>query len=127
MDHQVKGLMDRVGDPLAGNLAVYDSDATIITIAEKDIISISTDNRKLSVRTDSGSYEMKISLKDVYKQLHPQMFAQISRFEIINLTKVRRFDFSRTGTLLIELEDGTVTWASRRLIPEIKKRLRRKE
>jgi DNA-binding LytR/AlgR family response regulator len=126
-DEQVCDLMNRLEDPLAGKIAVYDTDGAMTTIQETDIISISTDKRRLAIRAGSGTYKLKTTLKDLRRQLHPQMFIQISRFEIINLEKVRRFDFTVTGTLLIEMEDGTTTWASRRLIPEIKDRLTRKE
>lgn len=61
------------------------------------------------------------------KQLHPVAFLKISRYEIINLGKVSKFDFSVTGTFRIVMKNGMVTWASRRLIPEIKKRLQGKE
>ena len=49
---------------------------------------------------------------------------QISRYEVVNLSKVKRFDFSISGQLQIEMKNGISTWASRRFIPEIKNRLK---
>ena len=50
-------------------------------------------------------------------------FLRVSRFEIIDLKKVRKYDFTLSGTLRIEFENGMETWASRRYIPLIRKRL----
>ena len=119
----VKSLMKRIADPLAGTLLVSDAEGITTVLDEESIISISSGSKKLIIRADDGLYELRMSMQDVEKQLNPLAFIRISRYEIINLGKVRRFDFSATGTLRIEMKDGTETWASRRLIAVIKKRL----
>jgi DNA-binding LytR/AlgR family response regulator len=119
----VKSLMKRIEDPLAGTLLVSDAEGITTVLDEESIISISSGSKKLIIRADDGLYELRMSMQDVEKQLNPLAFIRISRYEIINLGKVRRFDFSVTGTLRIEMKDGTETWASRRLIAVIKKRL----
>ena len=119
----VKSLMKRIADPLAGTLLVSDAEGITTVLDEESIISISSGSKKLIIRADDGLYELRMSMQDVEKQLNPLAFIRISRYEIINLGKVRRFDFSVTGTLRIEMKDGTETWASRRLIAVIKKRL----
>ena len=119
----VKSLMKRIEDPLAGTLLVSDAEGITTVLDEESIISISSGSKKLIIRADDGLYELRMSMQDVEKQLNPLAFIRISRYEIINLGKVRRFDFSVTGTLRIEMKDGTETWASRRLIALIKKRL----
>ena len=123
-DDQLMALMSRVRDPLAGTLTVYDSSSSAVKVAEPDIVSISTRDKKLEVRTDDGAYELRMPLREVTKILHPGVFMQISRYEVINLNKVKRFDFSISGQLRIEMENGMSTWASRRFIPEIKNRLK---
>ena len=118
--------MSRVKDPLAGILTVRDSDDATISLPEERIITISSDSKRLRIEADNGTYWLKMSMQDVEKVLNPSWFLRISRYEIINLLKVRQFDFSISGTLRIELENGTEAWASRRFIPAIKKRLQRK-
>ena len=59
--------------------------------------------------------------------LDKKHFLRISRFEIVNLNKVLRYDFTLAGTLRLELAGGIETWASRRCIPAIRKRLLGKE
>lgn len=123
-DDQVRILMSRVCDPFAGTLTVYDRSSSMLKIAESDIVSISTRDKRLEVRTDDNAYELRMPLYEVMKVLHPGIFMQISRYEVVNLNKVKRFDFSISGQLQIEMKNGMSTWASRRFIPEIKNRLK---
>ena len=122
-DEDVVSLMNRISDPLAGTLIVYDAGGNRVTLHEERIICISSGSKKLAISAEDGMYELRMSMQDAEDILNPLLFMRISRYEIINLEKVRRFDFSVTGTLRIEMEDGTETWASRRLIPAIRSRL----
>lgn len=60
----------------------------------------------------SGVFTAKQTLQ-TFEQLLGKQFLRISRFEIINLRKVRKYDFTIIGTLRIEFENGMETWASR--------------
>lgn len=126
-DEQVEALMARVADPLSSLLTVRDEADAVVTLPEERIVTISVDNKKLRIVADNGSYWMKTSMQDAEAMLNPSWFLRISRYEIVNLRKVQQFDFSISGTLRIDLEDGTETWASRRFIPAIKRRLQGKE
>jgi len=126
-DEQVEALMARVADPLSSLLTVRDEAGAVVTLPEERIVTISVDNKKLRIVADNGIYWMKTSMQDAEAMLNPSWFLRISRYEIVNLRKVQQFDFSISGTLRIDLEDGTETWASRRFIPAIKRRLQGKE
>jgi len=126
-DEQVEALMARVADPLSSLLTVRDEADAVVTLPEERVVTISVDNKKLRIAADDGTYWMKMSMQDAEAMLNPSWFLRISRYEIVNLRKVQQFDFSISGTLRIDLEDGTETWASRRFIPAIKKRLQGKE
>lgn len=123
MDDEVEALIRRIEDPLAGTLPVSDAEGVITVLREEDIISITPRGKRLCVRAEDASYELRMSMQDAEKMLNPFAFIRISRFEIINLGKVRRFDFSVAGNLRIEMQRGYETWASRRMIPVIRKRL----
>ncbi len=73
-----------------------------------------------------GVYRTKQSLQSIEEQLS-RRFLRVSRFELINLSMVRRYDFTIVGTLHIEFDNGMETWASRRYIPLIKERLSEEE
>lgn len=122
-DEQVESLMSRIDDPLSGNLTAYGMEGKTVSLPEERIISASADNKRLKVVADDGLYWVRMSVQEAERALNPSHFLRISRYEIINLAKVTRFDFSVSGTLRVAMEGGYETWASRRFIPEIKKRL----
>ena len=126
VDNQVTALMDRVRDPLAVTWEVKDSQGASITLPEERIVSVSVSSKKLKIDADDGVYWAKMPLQDAEKALNPSTFLRISRYEIVNLRKVERFDFTISGTLRVEMDNGIETWASRRFIPAIKERLQKK-
>ena len=91
-------------------------------IGEEEIVFVSADGKSVRVTATSGIYCAKQSLQSIEEMLSLS-FLRVSRFEIINLKKVRKYDFTLVGTLRIEFNNGMETWASRRYIPLIRQRL----
>ena len=106
VDDQVMALMNMVADPIATMWEVTDGQGATVTLREETISVISADNKRLRITADNGTYWMKKTLQDVEAALNPSHFLRVSRYEIVNLQKVQRFDFSVSGTLRIELEGG---------------------
>ena len=127
MDEEVRRLMKRLNIPFHDSLTVYDEYGASVLIPQEHMISIASDNRKLRVTAEEGVFEMRSSLREVQEQLNDMDFLKISRYEIINLHQIKRFDFPISGSLRIEMKNGMVTWVSRRNIAEIRKRLMRKD
>ena len=125
VDAQVAALMNKVADPISTMWEVDDEQGLTVTLSEERIVLISADNKRLKVTADDGVYWMKMTLRDMEAALNPSIFLRVSRYDIVNLQKVEHFDFSVTGTLRIELEDGKETWASRRFIPAVRERLKK--
>ena len=123
-DAQVEQLMNRVREPFVDTIAATDADGGTVLLPFEDITSISSDNKRLKVLADNGTYWLKGSLQEMERLLEPNMFLRISRYEIVNLRKISRFDFTISGTLRIEFGEGMETWASRRYIPQIKNHLK---
>lgn len=122
-DDQIDYLMDLVRNSGGNDLFVMDDKDNIRRITEDRIIRIMVDNKNLSISTEDGAFKLRRTLQEMENMLGSSMFLKISRFEIINLQKVRSFDFTIAGTLKIEFVDESFTWASRRFIPIIKQRL----
>ena len=124
---EIAELMQKIHDHFEERLTVYDESGAVQSICVTDIVSASVDGKRVSIRTENGRYHIKHPLQALENMLDDQFFVRISRYEIVNMRKVVRYDFRLIGTLYIELSDGTTTWASRRNIPLIRKMLFKKE
>ena len=126
-DEEVEAIISRIQNGIADTLNATDENGSTVVVRASDIITLSVDGKRTDVITADNRYYLIQSLQSLEGQLDEDMFIRISRYEIINLTKVVRYDFTLSGTLRIELEGGIETWASRRCIPVIRKRLSGKE
>ena len=122
MDQQVSQIIDRLNDRGVRKFTVLDNQKCPCVIDESDIFFISADGKQMRIISLTGVYFAKQTLQ-TFEKLLGRNFLRISRFEIINLKKVRKYDFTMIGTLRIEFENGMETWASRRYIPQIRERL----
>lgn len=89
-------------------------------VSQRDIIRVYTEKRKIIIQTGDGSLFSNKTLMGIEDMLNPKRFFRISQSEIINLYKVRSFEFSIAGTVGVELEDGTRTWVARSRVKAIK-------
>lgn len=126
-DKEVDQLMRRIAQNLPQKLTVLDRDGCPCVIRESDVITVSADGKQVRVLTQNGAFTARQTLQNVENLLSDRMFLRISRFELVNLAKVRKYDFTIAGTLRIEFESGMETWASRRYIPLIKEKLSQEE
>lgn len=93
-------------------------------ISQRDIIRVYTLGRKLQVQTEEGIYTVKKSLSGMEEDLKNDRFIRISQSEIINIYKVKRFDINIAGTIGVEFDNGTKTWASRSCVRTLKEFLK---
>ena len=101
------------------------SGETMVLLNQRDISRIYTQNRRLVIGTGDGSYESKLTLKDLEDVLDENIFVRISRFEIVNLRKISAFDLSIAGTIKVFFEDKSETWVARRYVKTIQQKLSR--
>ena len=122
-DNAVDLLMSRLSQNMPQKLTVLDRNGCPCVMDENDVISVTSDGKQVRVTTTEGVYNAKQTLQNVEALLNSRLFLRISRFELVNLMKIRKYDFTIGGTLRIEFEGGMETWASRRYIPLIRQRL----
>lgn len=92
-------------------------------IDQNDLIRIYASAGKVFAVTSKGEYTLRLRLYELEQRLDPSRFVRISNSEIVNIRKVASFDLRYTGTICVALQNGTVTYASRRYVPQIKKLL----
>lgn len=90
-------------------------------LEQNDLFKIYASNGKVFAVTDNGEYILRLRLYEIEERLNPSQFARISNSEIVNLKKVKNFDLSFSGTICVELTDGTTAYVSRRYVQKIKK------
>ena len=86
-----------------------------------DLFRIYAANGKVFAVTDKGEYLLRLRLYEAAERLNPSLFVRISNSEIIHIKKVKNFDLSFSGTIYVELTNGTTTYVSRRYVSKIKK------
>ena len=122
-DPELRSLLDRIIREAGRKLTVFDGEGAVRALAADEIVSASVMGKLISVFTESGTYYMKTPLQNLESMLDSRSFLRISRFEIVNLRKVVRYEFDFRGLLRIELSNGTDAWVSRRNISRIRKLL----
>lgn len=86
-----------------------------------EIIRIYTESGKTVVVTEGGEYTVKKRLYELEETLCGEFFVRISNSEIINLKRAVSFDLNFTGTICVNLSNGTSTYVSRRYVSKIKR------
>ena len=125
-DAQVDEIIKGLTSSETAKITALDSDNCQTVIEATDIVFISAEGKNVNIVTGNGNFRAKQSLQNIEKLLGKD-FLRVSRFEIVNLKKVKKYDFTLVGTLRVEFYNGMETWASRRYIPLIKERISRKE
>ena len=115
---EVQALLVRLQGPR--QLAAYDDRGE--TLLEMDeIIRIYTQQRRLMVDSDRGTYSLRMRLYELEERLDPAEFVRISHSEIVSRRRILHLDFSLTGTIRLSLKGGTETYVSRRYVARIRK------
>ena len=121
-DDQIVSLIEKLSTRESVKLTVLDRNNCSCVIDEDEIVFVSADGKNVRITAASGIYRAKQSLQSI-EEILSRKFLRVSRFELINLSMVRKYDFTIGGTLRIEFNNGMETWASRRYIPMIRERL----
>lgn len=121
-DDQIVSLIEKLSTRESVMLTVLDRNNCSCVIDEDEIVFVSADGKNVRITAASGIYRAKQSLQSI-EELLSRKFLRVSRFELINLSMVRKYDFTIGGTLRIEFNNGMETWASRRYISLIRQRL----
>lgn len=117
---EVNEVMKRISSTPLRAVAGY-MDDTLILIEQEDILRVFASEQKVFVQTSEGEYTVKLRLYELEERLDKNMFVRISKSEIINLKKVKRFDLSFSGTICVEMEGNIITYVSRRYVSALKK------
>lgn len=123
-DEEVRKLLRHLqGGKSPKSIRVFNGEGAVCALYEREIVLVSVRGKLVNVFTEEENWFTRRTLQSLEEELDPQRFVRISRYELVNLDKILHCDFSAAGTLRLKLAGGTETWASRRCIPVIQKRL----
>lgn len=122
-DAAVTELLERLSGQPPDLLRVTTADGRSLRLVMEDIIAVSVRDKLTLLLTEDGAYTLRQSLQSLEQELDPERFLRISRHELVNTDKILKYEFTVGGTLRLELVGGTETWASRRCIPAVRRRL----
>jgi DNA-binding LytR/AlgR family response regulator len=125
-DRQVRELLELI-EAQRQLLIATGKNGTLLRFEPNSILRISSVGKHTEIVTENEHIAVRQSLSELERQLRGSCFIRIARHELVNLSKVRKYDFTLAGTLRLEFADGMETWASRRCIPAIRARLNGKE
>ena len=126
-DAEINALIGRISGEAPDMLTAAGADGALCQIAADDVVTVCANGKQTQLVKESASSTLRQTLQSVEDALDAQKFVRISRYELVNIGKIRKYDFTLAGTLRRELAGGMETWASRRCIPAIRKRLNGKE
>ena len=95
-------------------------DQKLEVIDPSNIERVYSQDRKVFAVAGGDRYLLRQRLYEMEQRLDPARFVRISNSEILNLSRVKSFDLSFTGTICVELMSGEVTYVSRRYVSRIK-------
>ena len=122
-DEKVRELLQQLQSESPKTIRVFDGEGTVCALDVREIVLVSVRGKLVNVITENENWFTLRTLQALEEELDERRFIRISRYELVNSDKIRRCNFSAAGTLRLELAGGMETWASRRCIPEIQKRL----
>ena len=95
-------------------------DEDVYFIPFEEIEAIYSENKKVFLRTEKETYQLKQRLYEIESILPGNDFIRISNSEIINLNKVKSINTRILGSIVITFYSGYKTYSSRRYIAKIK-------
>ena len=98
-------------------------DGKIELLDQENIIRLYAENGKMFAKLDQATYQIRLRLYELEERLDNDKFVRISNSEIVNLKRVKGLDLSFAGTSCMEVENGEVSYVSRRYVSKIKKKL----
>ena len=122
MTDEVNEIIRKLSENTPQMIAGFQDDLLKV-LDQEEIFNLFTENGRVLARTRDGVYSLRTRMYELEERLDKKNFVRISNSEIINLKKVKAFDLSLSGTILVSLLNGTVTYVSRRYVPKIKQLL----
>ncbi len=96
----------------------------IFIINVSDVITFYSEEKNNFAKTKDGIFKIKEKLYFLEENLPQKSFIRISNSVIVNIEKVKCFNTSIIGSILVKLTDGTEEYVSKRRVSDVMKFLK---
>lgn len=102
-------------------IVAFSEDETVI-LEIKNIECVTVIDNKIWAITENGRFFIKNRLYEVEKLL-PSSFIKINKSSVANISKIKKFISTYSGSVNVEFKSGYTDYVSRRCLPQVKRRL----
>lgn len=107
--------------PLRRLIGTSGNDATVLEV--RAILAFFTRKKAVFAHTSKGDWRIKARMYELEESLPAGDFVRISQSEIVNIAAIKKLDLSFSGTISVQLKDGSRYYVSRRQLPAFKSKL----
>ena len=107
--------------PLRRLIGTGANDATVLEV--RSILAFFTKKKAVYAHTSKGDWRIKARMYELEESLPADDFVRISQSEIVNIAAIKKLDLSFSGTISVQLKDGSRYYVSRRQLPAFKSKL----
>lgn len=90
-----------------------------------DIICFFTEDKNVYLKTKEGAFKTRYRMYEI-EEKYTSTFLRISNAVIVNTQHIKCFNISQVDNVIVKLDDGSEEYVSKRKIPMILKRLRKR-
>ena len=95
---------------------------SIIRLNREDIYCVMVEDSKVYAQTEKEKYLLKLRLYQLEERFCED-FLKINQSCLVNVSKIKRFDSSIGGSLMVVLKNGYRDYVSRRQLKTVKERI----
>lgn len=125
--HKKTPLIERIIALAEGDeqVLVGKKDKMLYRIGTDEVVCFVSEGNKVFAVTDTDKLEIDKRLYELEK-MYPDCFVRINQSCLANISKIKSFDASIMGTLVVNFKNGLRDYVSRRQMKTVKERLMRK-
>ena len=120
--HQKTKLVEQIERLASEDILIGYRDSEAVRLLFSEVYCFIVEENKVYALTESERFRLKSRLYQLEEVMPPQ-FVKLHQSCIANMQKMRRFDASMTGALMVTMQNGYTDFVSRRNLKTVKERL----
>lgn len=119
MNGEITELMQKLNSSKSKSI-VGKNNQKIYVLNPQDILLFYSEDQKVMADTANGTYEVKEKLYELENELSELNFVRISKFAVVNISKIKNIEMFFNGSLVVNFINGRQEVISRRYVAKVK-------